>query len=87
MLGNDALLSCYSLTGYSGGGKKMIAEYESEDKSPLLFAPRQYGLTQQHKHLKEMKGITGIENVPIFCPVVDDFTAECRSPCRCSRSR
>ena len=73
MLGNDALLSCYSLTGYSGGGKKMIAEYESENKSPLLFAPRQYGLTQQHKHLKEMKGITGIENAPIFCPVVDDF--------------
>ena len=69
----DALLSCFSLTGYSGGGKKMIAEYESEDKSPLLFAPRQYGLTQQHKHLKEMKGITGIENAPIFCPVVDDF--------------
>lgn len=52
VLGNDALLSCYSLTGYSGGGKKMIAEYESEDKAPLLFAPRQYGLTQQHKHLK-----------------------------------
>ena len=73
VLGNDALLSCYSLTGYSGGGKKMIAEYESENKSPLLFAPRQYGLTQQHKHLKEMKGITGIENAPIFCPVVDDF--------------
>ena len=69
----DALLTCYSLTGYSGGGKKMIAEYESEDKSPLLFAPRQYGPTQQHKHLKEMKGITGIENAPIFCPVVDDF--------------
>lgn len=69
----DALLTCYSLTGYSGGGKKMIAEYESEDKSPLLFAPRQYGLTQQHKHLKEMRGITGIKNAPIFCPVVDDF--------------
>ena len=51
----------------------MIAEYESEDKSSLLFAPRQYGLTQQHKHLKEMKGITGIGNAPIFCPVVDDF--------------
>ena len=73
VLGNDALLSCYSLSGYSGGGKKMIAEYESENKSPMLFVPRQYGLTQQHKHLKEMKGITGIENAPIFCPVVDDF--------------
>ena len=73
LLAPSAALSCTSLTGYSGGGKKMIAEYESEDKSPLLFAPRQYGLTQQHKHLKEMKGITGIENAPIFCPVVDDF--------------
>ena len=69
----DYPFSCTGISGYSGGGKKMIAEYESEDKSPLLFAPRQYGLTQQHKHLKEMKGITGIENAPIFCPVVDDF--------------
>ena len=73
ILPDDYPVSAVSLTGYSGGGKKMIAEYESEDKSPLLFAPKQYGLTQQHKHLKEMKGITGIENAPIFCPVVDDF--------------
>lgn len=73
VLKKDALLSCFSLTGYSGGGKKMIAEYESTDKSPLLSAPRQYGLSQQHKHLKEMAGITGIEKFPIFCPVVDDF--------------
>ena len=73
VLGNDALLSCYSLTGYSGGGKKMIAEYESEDKPPLLFAPRQYGLTQQHKHLREMKYITGLGSFPIFCPVVAAF--------------
>lgn len=73
VLKKDALLSCFSLTGYSGGGKKMIAEYESADKSPLLSAPRQYGLSQQHKHLKEMAGITGIEKIPIFCPVVDDF--------------
>lgn len=73
VLKKDALLSCFSLTGYSGGGKKMIAEYESADKSPLLSAPRQYGLSQQHKHLKEMAGITGIEKFPIFCPVVDDF--------------
>lgn len=73
VLKKDALLSCFSLTGYSGGGKKMIAEYESAGKSPLLSAPRQYGLSQQHKHLKEMAGITGIEKFPIFCPVVDDF--------------
>lgn len=51
----NTALSCFSLTGYSGGGKKMIADYESADKSVLLKAPRQYGLTQQHKHLKEMQ--------------------------------
>lgn len=65
-------LSCFSLTGYSGGGKKMIADYE-ESKDTLLNAPRQYGLTQTHKHLKEMVKITGIKNAPAFCPVVGDF--------------
>lgn len=69
----DAYLSCTSLTGYSGGGKKMIAEYEAADRSPLLAAPRQYGLTQQHKHLKEMQAITGIANAPLFLPIVADF--------------
>lgn len=73
VLSKDALLSCFSLTGYSGGGKKMIAEYESEDKDVLLEAPRQYALGQKHKHLPEMSKITGIENAPIFCPVVSDF--------------
>ena len=66
-------LSCFSLTGYSGGGKKMIAEYEGAERDALLDAPRQYGLTQQHKHLKEMKAISGIENAPVFCPVVAPF--------------
>ena len=65
-------LSCFSLTGYSGGGKKMIADYE-EEPDELLGAPRQYGLTQNHKHLKEMVKISGIENAPVFCPVVGDF--------------
>lgn len=65
-------LSCFSLTGYSGGGKKMIADYE-ESKDTLLNAPRQYGLAQAHKHLKEMVKITGIKNAPAFCPVVADF--------------
>ena len=69
----DALLSCFSITGYSGGGKKMIAEYEDMEKDWLLEAPRQYGLTQTHKHLPEMKAITGIENFPAFIPVVGDF--------------
>ncbi len=65
-------LSCFSLTGYSGGGKKMIAEYE-EEPDELLGAPRQYGLTQSHKHLKEMVKISGLKNAPAFCPVVSDF--------------
>lgn len=69
----DARLCCFSLTGYSGGGKKMIAEYESNGRSALLGAPRQYGLTQQHKHLKEMAAVTGLLNPPVFCPVVGDF--------------
>ena len=68
-----ALLSCFSLTGYSGGGKKMIAEYEDSARSALLDAPRQYGLTQQHKHLKEMKALCALENEPVFCPIVGDF--------------
>jgi N-acetyl-gamma-glutamyl-phosphate reductase len=65
-------LSCFSLTGYSGGGKKMIADYQ-EAPDELLGAPRQYGLTQSHKHLKEMVKITGIDKAPVFCPVVGDF--------------
>lgn len=63
---------CHSLTGYSGGGKKMINDYENE-KTNDLFAPRQYGLTQNHKHLKEMKAITGLEDFPVFTPIVDDY--------------
>lgn len=69
----NAKLTSFSLTGYSGGGKKMIADYESAERSPLLKGPRQYALTQQHKHLKEMVAICGLENSPAFCPIVGDF--------------
>ncbi len=69
----DINLSCFSLTGYSGGGKKMIAEYESDDRSAFLSSPRQYGISQTHKHLKEMVKISGIEKAPVFCPTVADF--------------
>ena len=68
-----ALLCAHSLTGYSGGGKSMIADYESEDRNPLLCAPRQYGLSQSHKHLPEMVKITGLDNAPLFSPIVGDF--------------
>lgn len=73
ILPKDALLSCFSLTGYSGGGKGMIAEYESAERDELLDAPRQYGIAQSHKHLPEMVKICGIENEPSFIPVVSDF--------------
>ena len=69
----NELLTCHSITGYSGGGKKMIADYESEERDGLLDAPRQYAITQQHKHLKEMQAITGLKNAPVFCPIVSDF--------------
>ena len=72
-LSENALLTCHSITGYSGGGKKMIAEYESEDRNELLNAPRQYALGQQHKHLKEMSAMTGLKNAPMFSPIVADF--------------
>ncbi|MCI7796333.1 MAG: N-acetyl-gamma-glutamyl-phosphate reductase [Lachnospiraceae bacterium] len=69
----DMPLTVFSLTGYSGGGKKMIAEYESEGKPDLYFAPRIYGLNLKHKHLPEMKAVCGLAKAPVFCPVVDDF--------------
>ena len=69
----DALLSCHSLTGYSGGGKKMIAQYESKEKGEELCSPRVYGTTLKHKHLPEMQKVCGLTYPPVFCPVVDDY--------------
>ncbi|MBQ8836529.1 MAG: N-acetyl-gamma-glutamyl-phosphate reductase [Clostridia bacterium] len=75
LLKKNVNLSCFSLTGYSGGGKKMIAEYESDERNTLLDSPRLYGITQQHKHLKEMTKISGLDNPPIFCPIVAPYYA------------
>ena len=69
----DTPLSCFSLTGYSGGGKKMIAEYESPEKPQSYFAPRIYGLTLKHKHLPEMQKVCGLDYPPVFSPIVDDY--------------
>ncbi|MDR1329136.1 MAG: N-acetyl-gamma-glutamyl-phosphate reductase [Oscillospiraceae bacterium] len=74
ILPRDYPLTCFSLTGYSGGGKKMIAEYETA-KTPDMSAPGIYALTQNHKHLPEMTHIAGLPAPPIFCPVVDDYYA------------
>ena len=69
----DSALSCFSLTGYSGGGKKMIAEYEARDRDPLFDAPRIYALGQSHKHLPEMKRVCGLDKDPVFSPIVADY--------------
>ena len=73
ILKKDAQLSCFSLTGYSGGGKKMIAQYEDSGRDKLLAAPRMYGLTQAHKHLPEMKAICNLDTDPVFCPIVAPY--------------
>ena len=73
LLPKDACLSAFSLTGYSGGGKKMIAQYESPDKGTALFAPCSYGMGQSHKHLPEMQKICGLDSKPVFTPIVDDY--------------
>ena len=71
----DAALTCFSLTGYSGGGKKMIADYEDEASAlyPVKGYPRQYALGQKHKHLPEMQKLAGLSVTPVICPVVGDF--------------
>lgn len=73
LISPDVSLTCFSLTGYSGGGKKMIAEYEADERDVLLDAPRMYGLSQKHKHLPEMAAIAGLDHDPIFCPIVAPY--------------
>jgi len=75
LLDKNAPPSCLSLTGYSGGGKAMIAEYEAETrrKGDALSAPRQYALGQAHKHLPEMARYAELERPPVFCPIVADY--------------
>lgn len=73
ILNKDTLLSAFSLTGYSGGGKKMIAEYEDPELDMLLNAPRMYGISQKHKHLPEITKVCGISYAPVFCPIVAPY--------------
>ncbi len=73
LLDRDSLLACFCVTGYSGGGKKMIAGYEEDGRSSVLDSPGQYALGQAHKHLPEMVRMTGLAKAPCFSPVVADF--------------
>lgn len=70
---SDYPFTITSLTGYSGGGKKMIQQYESSPKDYFLYAPRQYGLGQMHKHLPEVMHVCGLTEAPVFMPIVDDY--------------
>ncbi len=63
----------YATSGYSGAGKKAIAAYESDEKPFELLSPRQYALNMDHKHLPEMQKISGLENKPMFNPIVDNY--------------
>jgi len=69
----DYPVSAFAISGYSGAGKKTIAVYESPDRPSQFASGREYALSQQHKHLKEMKAITGIERTPLFSPIIDDY--------------
>ena len=69
----DYPVTCFSLTGYSGGGKKMIAEYEGDGKAEGLYSPRIYGTNLKHKHLPEMQALSGLKHPPVFSPIVDDY--------------
>ena len=74
-LPKDTVLPCYALTGYSGGGKAMIADYQADDRAKALCAPRIYSLGLTHKHLPEMMAQAGLTRRPMFTPIVDDYYA------------
>ena len=73
LCGRDYPFTCHSVTGYSGGGKKMIAQYEAAERTPDLDSPRQYGLSLAHKHLPEMQQVVGLTAPPVFNPIVADY--------------
>ena len=75
VLPQDYPVTCHAVSGYSGGGKKMIAAIESEDKTEEMCSPRQYALGQTHKHLPEMQAVCGLKYPPMFNPIVDDYFA------------
>lgn len=69
----DYPFTCHSLTGYSGGGKKMIADYVASPRPTYYASPRPYGLSLCHKHLPEMQAVAKLSAPPVFCPIVADY--------------
>ena len=72
-LPQDAYVACHALSGYTGGGKKAIAQYEAAEREPELVSPRHYAVTLSHKHLPEMVQLCGLTRKPIFMPMICDF--------------
>mgnify|MGYP001030469339 FL=1 len=73
LLAPDAPLVCHALSGYTGGGKKMIAVYEAQEREPELVSPRHYAVQLSHKHIPEMAAVCGLTRRPIFTPIICDF--------------
>ena len=73
IMSKDYPVSAFAVSGYSGGGKKLIAEYEDPSRSDEYDAPREYALSQQHKHIREMQAIPGLTKKPLFSPFVCDY--------------
>ncbi|MCR5332113.1 MAG: N-acetyl-gamma-glutamyl-phosphate reductase [Lachnospiraceae bacterium] len=69
----DFPISAFAVSGYSGAGKKAIAVYEGSDKPADFNAPREYALSQMHKHIPEMQKLSGLKRKPLFSPIVDDY--------------
>ncbi len=75
LISPDAHLACHAVSGYSGAGKKGIAQYENPDRAEAFKSPRLYGLGLAHKHLPEMRKVSGLEKPPLFNPLICDFYA------------
>ena len=73
IIDNNYPLTCFAVSGYSGGGNKAILQYENEERDIELDSPRQYALNQNHKHLKEMVAISALKRTPVFCPMICDY--------------
>ena len=73
LLPADAALTCHAISGYTGGGKKTIAQYEAEEREAELVSPRHYAVTLEHKHIPEMMQVCGLVRKPIFMPMICDF--------------
>ena len=66
-------VTCHAVSGYSGGGKKLIEAYETPESAKALASPQMYGLTMAHKHIPEMQMVSGLDHAPLFCPIVSSY--------------